>query len=58
MADLKKLLEGWKEPEKVIAEFRESTAFGDALAKAAAVEVVRCWNVAERHIKTDPVSTL
>ena len=58
IAELKKLLEERKEPEKVIAEFRESKAYADALAKAAAAEVVRCWNVAEKHIKTDPAATL
>ena len=58
VADLKKLLEGRKEPEKVIAEFQKSTAYADALAAAGAAEVVRCWHVAERHIKTDPEASL
>ena len=58
IAELKKLLEERKEPETVIAEFRESKAYEDALAKAAAAEVVRCWNVAEKHIKTDPAANL
>ena len=58
VADLKKLLEERKEPEKVIAEFQESPAYADALAKAAAAEVVWCWHVAERHIKSDPAATL
>ena len=55
---LKKQLEERKEPEVVIAEFKESKAYDDALAKAAAAEVVRCWNVAERHIKTNPEASL
>lgn len=58
VADLKKLLEEWEEPEKVIAEFQESKAYEDALAKAAAAKVVRCWHLAERHIKSDPVANL
>ena len=58
VADLKKLLEGKEEPEKVIAEFQKSTAYADALAAAGALEVVRCWHVAERHIKTDPEASL
>ncbi|XP_063948689.1 uncharacterized protein LOC135152399 [Daucus carota subsp. sativus] len=58
VADLKKLLEGREEPAKVIAEFQESTAYADALAAAGALEVVRCWHVAEQHIKTDPEASL
>ena len=58
VADLKKLLEGREEPEKVIAEFQKSSAYADALAAAGALEVVRCWHVAERHIKTDPEASL
>ena len=58
VADLKNLLEERKEPKKVIADFRESAAYGDALAQAAAAEVVRCWHVAERYIKTDPEASL
>ncbi|XP_063937118.1 uncharacterized protein LOC135147741 [Daucus carota subsp. sativus] len=55
---LKKQLEDRKEPEVVIADFKESEEYKGALANAAAAEVVRCWNVAERHIKTDPVADL
>ena len=54
IADLKKQLETRKAPEEVIADFQKSPAYGDALAKAAATEVMRCLNVAERHIKFDP----
>ena len=56
IADLKLQLETRKAPEEVIAEFQESTAYADALAKAAAAEVMRCWTVAEKHIKTDPAA--
>ena len=54
IADLKSQLETRKPPEEVIADFQESAAYRDALAKAAAAEVMRCWTVAEKHIKTDP----
>ena len=55
---LKKVLEERKEAGVVIAEFQRSTAYADALNHAAAAEVVRCWHVAERHIKTDPEANL
>nr|XP_017241230.1 PREDICTED: uncharacterized protein LOC108213961 [Daucus carota subsp. sativus] len=58
VSDLKMLLEKREEPEKVVAEFQKSTAYADALAAAGALEVVRCWHVAERHIKTDPEASL
>ena len=54
IADLKLQLETRKAPEEVVAEFQKSKAYADALAKAAAAEVMRCWTVAEKHIKTDP----
>nr|XP_017249391.1 PREDICTED: uncharacterized protein LOC108220203 isoform X1 [Daucus carota subsp. sativus] len=54
ISDLKLQLEARKAPEEVVAEFQRSKAYGDALAKAAAAEVMRCWTVAEKHIKTDP----
>ena len=56
IADLEKQLETRKAPEEVIVDFQKSPAYGDALAKAAATEVMRCWNVVERHIKSDPVA--
>ena len=56
IADLKKQLETREAPEVVIANFQKSSAYADALAKAAAAEVMRCWNVAERHIKSDPTA--
>ena len=56
IADLKSQLETRKAPEEVIAEFQKSPAYADALAKAAAAEVMRCWTVAEKHIKTDPAA--
>ncbi|XP_063946706.1 uncharacterized protein LOC135151651 [Daucus carota subsp. sativus] len=54
VADLKLQLETRKAPEEVIAEFQKSPVYADALSKAAAAEVMRCWTVAEKHIKTDP----
>lgn len=56
IADLKKQLETREAPEVVITNFQKSSAYADALAKAAAAEVMRCWNVAERHIKSDPTA--
>ncbi|XP_017258766.2 uncharacterized protein LOC108227894 [Daucus carota subsp. sativus] len=55
---LKRTLEERKEAGVVIAEFQKSTAYADALNHAAAAEVVRCWHVAERHIKSDPGANL
>ena len=55
---LRKQLEDRKEPEVVIADFKKSEEYKGDLANAAAAEVVRCWTVAERHIKTDPVADL
>ena len=55
---LKKQLEDRQEPAAVIADFKKSEEYKGDLAKAAAAEVVRCWTVAERHIKTDPAADL
>ena len=55
---LKKTLEERKEAGVVIVEFRKSTAYADALNQAAAAEVIRCWHVSERHIKSDPGANL
>ncbi|XP_063947091.1 uncharacterized protein LOC108198426 [Daucus carota subsp. sativus] len=57
VAELKKKLESRKAPTEVVAEFQKSQVYADALAKAAAAEVMRCWTVAEKHIKTDPGAT-
>ena len=54
VAELKKQLETRKAPEDVISDFKKSPAYADALSKAAAAEVMRCWTVAEKHLKTDP----
>ena len=54
VAGLKQELETRKAPAEVIADFQKSKVYEDALAKAAAAEVMRCWTVAEKHIKTDP----
>ncbi|XP_017221839.2 uncharacterized protein LOC108198600 [Daucus carota subsp. sativus] len=54
VAELKKQLETRKAPADVISDFQKSPEYGDALSKAAAAEVMRCWTVAEKHLKTDP----
>ena len=54
VAELKKELETRKVPADVISDFQKSPAYGDALSKAAAAEVMRCWTVAEKLLKTDP----
>ena len=54
VAALKQELQTRKAPAEVIADFQKSKVYEDALAKAAAAEVMRCWTVAENHIKTDP----
>ncbi|XP_063937158.1 uncharacterized protein LOC135147752 [Daucus carota subsp. sativus] len=54
VAALKQELQTRKAPAEVLADFQKSKAYADALAKAAAAEVMRCWTVAEKHIKTDP----
>lgn len=41
----------------VIAKFKESPAYDEAIANAGPPEVRRCWIVAERHIKTDPYAS-
>lgn len=56
--DLKKQLAERRETEAVIADFKESTTYDEALNKAAAAEVIWYWHVAEKHIKTDPVANL
>ena len=56
--NLKKQLEDRKEAEAVIADFKESKAYDEALSNAAAAEVIRCWTIAEKHIKTNPVANL
>ena len=58
LSNLKEQLETRKDAAVVIAEFKKSPEYDAALNKAAAAEVLRCWNVAERHIKTDPAATL
>ncbi|XP_063940768.1 uncharacterized protein LOC135149302 [Daucus carota subsp. sativus] len=51
---LKRQLAERKEPTVVISEFKESEEYDRALADAGAAEILRCWTVAERHIKSDP----
>ncbi|XP_017238027.2 uncharacterized protein LOC108211050 [Daucus carota subsp. sativus] len=51
---LKRQLAERKEPAVVISEFKESKEYDCALADAGAAEILRCWTVAERHIKSDP----
>lgn len=41
----------------IIAEFKKSPAYDEAIAKARAPKVLRCWLVAEKHIKTDPYAS-
>lgn len=41
---------------KVIEKFKTSEAFDQAVADAGAPEVLKCWLVAERHIKTNPAA--
>ena len=40
-----------------IARFKKSPEYDQAMANAGAPEVLRCWLVAERHIKTDPYAS-
>ncbi|XP_063943041.1 uncharacterized protein LOC135150572 [Daucus carota subsp. sativus] len=58
LSKLKEQLEFRKDAAVVIAEFKKSPEYDAALNKAAAAEVLRCWNVAERHIKTGPAANL
>ena len=51
---LKRQLAERKEPAAVISEFQKSDEYDRALAGAASAEILRCWIVAERHIKSDP----
>ena len=52
---LEKDLAGWSK-DAVIAEYKKTNEYDEALANAALPEIVRCWNIAERHIKTDPTA--
>lgn len=39
---------------KIIENFKVSEAFDQEVADAGDPDVLRCWLVAEKHIKTDP----
>lgn len=52
--DLKKELVSHRAEYIIIAEFKESEEYDQALVNAAAPEIQRCWVITERHIKTDP----
>ena len=42
----------------MIAEYEKSDEYDKALTDAAPPEVIRCWKIAERHIKTDSAATI
>lgn len=42
-----------KSEKDVIASFKASKEYEEELADAAALKILRCWLVTERHIKTD-----
>lgn len=49
---------GARKPEcEVIDAFKRSSEYSTTLVDAAATKILRCWLVAERHIKTDPSSS-
>ena len=41
----------------MIAEYKKTDEYDKALADAALPQIIRCWKIAERHIKTDPAAT-
>lgn len=43
-----------KDEEAIIAKFKQSDEYDQALANAGALEVERCWIIAEKHIKINP----
>lgn len=56
-AELKTELGSRKPKDEVIDAFKQSTKYSRALADVAAKKLLRCWVVAEKHIKTDPESS-
>ncbi|XP_074364736.1 uncharacterized protein LOC141705742 [Apium graveolens] len=54
LAELRRQMSAVRPEPEVIEEFKRSEEYDKALANAGAPEIVRCWLVAERHIKTDP----
>lgn len=53
VANLKEML-SQKDEALIIAKYKSSPEYDEAIANAGAPEVMRCWLVAERDIKTDP----
>lgn len=43
-----------KDEEAVIAKFKQSEEYDQAIANAGAPEIEHCWIIIERHIKTNP----
>lgn len=54
---LQKHIDEHKDEETVINEFKNSKDYDLALANAGAPEIERCWIIAEKYIKTDPMAT-
>lgn len=56
ISGLQKKIEEQKVEESVINDFKKSKEYDLALANAGAPEIQRCWIIAEKHIKTNPLA--
>lgn len=56
LSGLQKQIDEHRDEDTVIAVFKNSKEYDLALASAGAPEIERCWIIAEKHIKTDPIA--
>lgn len=45
-----------QDKDAIITEFKSSKEYDDAIDNAGGLEIERCWIIAEKHIKTNPMA--